>query len=53
VPEGVAALLRSDVQADRVRVTDGAAVEPLSVLRSGSVVCSLHHRGAISFLEAV
>ncbi|KAH8122953.1 hypothetical protein ACSS6W_000308 [Trichoderma asperelloides] len=40
-------------QQDRIRVKDWVQADPLAVLRSGSVVCSIHHGGANSYNEAV
>ncbi|KAM0472233.1 hypothetical protein ACHAPX_008915 [Trichoderma viride] len=39
-------------QQDRVRVKEWIQADPLAVLRSGSVVCSIHHGGANSYNEA-
>ncbi|KAJ3488218.1 hypothetical protein NLG97_g6237 [Lecanicillium saksenae] len=38
---------------DRVLIVDWLLPEPMSVLRSGSVVCSVNHGGANSYFEAV
>ncbi|KAL7922835.1 glycosyltransferase family 1 protein [Trichoderma austrokoningii] len=40
-------------QQDRIRVKEWLKAEPLAVLRSGSVVCSIHHGGANSYNEAI
>lgn len=40
-------------QQDRIRVKTWLQADPLAVLRSGSVVCSIHHGGANSYNEAV
>ncbi|KAM0326253.1 hypothetical protein ACHAQA_006850 [Verticillium albo-atrum] len=39
--------------AERVRVVDWLDAEPISILESGKVVCSVHHGGANSYFEAV
>lgn len=38
---------------DRVLIVDWLLPEPISVLRSGSVVCSVNHGGANTYFEAV
>ncbi|KAL6874556.1 family 1 glycosyltransferase [Trichoderma longibrachiatum] len=38
---------------DRVRVIDWIQPEPLSILQTGDVICSVHHGGAGSFNEAI
>ncbi|KAM0265368.1 hypothetical protein ACHAQJ_000209 [Trichoderma viride] len=38
---------------DRVRVMEWIQADPIAVLRSNSVVCSIHHGGANSYNEAV
>jgi len=38
---------------DRVKVVDWLIPDPLAVLQSGNVVCSVHHGGANSFYEAI
>ncbi|PHH73738.1 hypothetical protein CDD80_3616 [Ophiocordyceps camponoti-rufipedis] len=37
----------------RVRIVDWIEAEPLSILKSGRVICSVNHGGASSFNEAV
>lgn len=38
---------------NRIRIVDWLRPEPISVLESGSVVCSVNHGGANSYFEAV
>ncbi|KAF5235633.1 hypothetical protein FANTH_11652 [Fusarium anthophilum] len=51
------ALVTDEVQAyikrDRVRITDWLVAEPMSVLESKNIVCSVSHGGANSFYEAL
>ncbi|KAK6211999.1 hypothetical protein LQW54_005527 [Pestalotiopsis sp. IQ-011] len=49
----VADLLRSEMDADRVRITSWLTAEPKSIIESKNVVCSVHHGGASSFNEAL
>jgi len=51
--KAVVGVLRPEVEADTVRVTDWVTAEPKSVLESGHVVCSVNHGGASSFYEAL
>lgn len=46
-------ILGQDIVADRVRIVDWVVSEPISILRTGNVICSVHHGGANSFNEAV
>ncbi|EHK22795.1 glycosyltransferase family 1 protein [Trichoderma virens Gv29-8] len=46
-------ILRHEFALDRVRVMDWIQAEPISILNTGSVVCSVHHGGANSFNEAI
>ena len=41
------------VSDNRVKIQDWLKVEPLAVLQTGQVVCSVHHGGANSWFEAV
>ena len=38
---------------DRVRTVDWLQAEPISILESGTVICSVNHGGANSYFEAV
>ncbi|PHH58385.1 hypothetical protein CDD80_2410 [Ophiocordyceps camponoti-rufipedis] len=52
--DGVFDALAGVIGDERVRVVvDWLEAEPLSILASGHVVCSVHHGGANSFYEAV
>ncbi|KAH6887504.1 glycosyltransferase family 1 protein [Thelonectria olida] len=46
-------VLGKEMEADLVRISDWIQAEPISILRSGHVVCSIHHGGANSFSEAI
>ncbi|RCI11516.1 hypothetical protein L249_7712 [Ophiocordyceps polyrhachis-furcata BCC 54312] len=46
-------LLNSQAKDGRVKIVDWIQAEPLSVLKSGHVVCSVNHGGASSFNEAI
>lgn len=46
-------VLGEEMEADLVRISDWIQAEPVSILRSGHVVCSIHHGGANSFNEAI
>ncbi|KAJ4865374.1 UDP-glucoronosyl and UDP-glucosyl transferase domain-containing protein [Trichoderma breve] len=49
----IAKILRQEFAHDRVRIVDWVQPEPVSILRTGNVVCSVHHGGANSFNEAI
>ncbi|KAL7956363.1 glycosyltransferase family 1 protein [Trichoderma compactum] len=49
----IAKIFRSEFAHDRVRIVDWIQPEPVSILRTGNVVCSVHHGGANSFNEAI
>jgi hypothetical protein len=46
-------VIGSEMDADRVRITDWLVAEPKSILESGFVFCSVNHGGASSFNEAL
>lgn len=46
-------ILGGMMDADRVRVVDWVAAEPLSILDSGHVICYVHHAGANAALEGL
>ncbi|OTA00036.1 GT1, glycosyltransferase family 1 [Trichoderma parareesei] len=53
-PECILAhVLGKEFAFDRVRVVDWIQPEPLSILQTGDVICSVHHGGAGSFNEAI
>ncbi|KAF4499123.1 UDP-glycosyltransferase 84B2 [Fusarium agapanthi] len=45
--------LQAYIKQDRVRITDWLVAEPMSVLESKNVVCSVSHGGGNSFYEAL
>ncbi|KAH8816711.1 hypothetical protein F5884DRAFT_853146 [Xylogone sp. PMI_703] len=51
--KGVVDILRSELEGEKIRITDWVTAEPKSVLESGHVVCSVNHGGASSFNEAI
>lgn len=46
-------VLSKEIGQGRVRITSWIEPEPISILQTGNVVCSVHHGGANSSLEAV
>ncbi|KAK7431023.1 hypothetical protein QQZ08_002553 [Neonectria magnoliae] len=42
-----------EIEAGQVRIVDWAVAEPIAILKTGHVVCSVHHGGANSFNEAI
>ena len=44
--------LGNEMEQGRVRVVDWLTVDPLALLKEGSVMCSVHHGGANSFFES-
>jgi hypothetical protein len=46
-------VLSEDIQTGRVKVLNWISVEPLALLQSGRIVCSVHHGGSNSFHEAL
>jgi hypothetical protein len=50
--EAVRHLLLPYIEADRVRITGWIEADPISIMQSGLVVCSVHHGGANSWSEA-
>ncbi|KAL0938507.1 2-hydroxyacylsphingosine 1-beta-galactosyltransferase [Colletotrichum truncatum] len=53
--EGFAAVLEAvgSEWEEHVRITDWLDADPMSILESGSVICSVNHGGANSYFEAV
>ncbi|RFU78580.1 diacylglycerol o-acyltransferase [Trichoderma arundinaceum] len=49
----ISRILRQEFEQDRVRVVDWVQAEPISILSTGHVVCSVHHGGATSYHEAI
>jgi hypothetical protein len=45
--------LASEIESGRVKVMEWMSVDPLAVLQTGHVVCSVHHGGSNSFHEAL
>ena len=46
-------ILAKEIQDDSVKVTDWIPSEPIALLRTGHIVCSMHHGGANSFNECI
>lgn len=46
-------ILGPEIEADQVRVIDWLLAEPLTILQTESILCSVHHGGANSYNEAV
>ncbi|KAL7785623.1 glycosyltransferase family 1 protein [Trichoderma ceciliae] len=49
----IAQALGQGLQQDRVRIVAWLHAEPVSILGSGHIVCSVHHGGANSYNEAI
>ncbi|EJT78670.1 hypothetical protein GGTG_03769 [Gaeumannomyces tritici R3-111a-1] len=49
----VHAILGKEMASDRIRIVDWVTAEPMAILQSGHVVCSVNHGGANSFYESV
>ncbi|KAL4777237.1 hypothetical protein BDW60DRAFT_202148 [Aspergillus nidulans var. acristatus] len=45
--------LQKEMEADQVRIRSWFEVEPLAMLETGQIVCSVHHGGANSWYEAI
>jgi hypothetical protein len=45
--------LRQEISAGLVRIVDCIEAEPIAILQSGNIACSVHHGGANSFNEAI
>ncbi|KAF7596836.1 hypothetical protein BBP40_012436 [Aspergillus hancockii] len=45
--------LQREADADRVRIHPWFSVEPMAMLQTGNIVCSVHHGGANSWYEAI
>lgn len=50
--ESVEKLLGREIESGRVRIENWLKADPVAILRSGHVVCSVHHGGANSYFEA-
>ncbi|KAK6850362.1 hypothetical protein PG995_014195 [Apiospora arundinis] len=50
--ENLEQLLGREIETGRVRVESWLNSDPVSILRSGHIVCSVHHGGANSYFEA-
>ena len=50
---GTLDIIRTDIKNGRVRIEEWLTVDPLAIMLSGHVVCSIHHGGSNSFHEAV
>jgi len=51
--EGSLDAISKELASERVKVLEWLSVDPLSVLQSGHIVCSVHHGGSNSFHEAL
>ncbi|KAF7176537.1 hypothetical protein CNMCM7691_002855 [Aspergillus felis] len=45
--------LQAEVEADTARIQPWFEVEPMAMLQTGQIVCSVHHGGANSWYEAI
>ncbi|RYP39452.1 hypothetical protein DL767_002186 [Monosporascus sp. MG133] len=46
-------VLGREIESDRVRIVNWVEAEPIAILQSGHVTCSIHHGGANSYNEAI
>ena len=46
-------ILKDKIESDRIRITSWLVPEPLAILQTGNIVCSIHHGGANSYNEAI
>ncbi|KAK5999129.1 Glycosyltransferase sdnJ [Cladobotryum mycophilum] len=46
-------ILEEELKTDRVRIVNWVQAQPISILQSGHIVCSIHHGGANSYNEAI
>ena len=53
VYEEVLDLLRVEIEAGVVRIQSWFKVEPLAMLQTGQIICTVHHGGANSWYEAI
>jgi hypothetical protein len=53
VTEASLETINAEIASGRVKVEEWLSVDPLAVLRSGHVVCAVHHGGSNSFHEAL
>jgi hypothetical protein len=42
-----------EISSDRVKIMEWMSIDPLAVLQTGHIVCSVHHGGSNSFHEAL
>ncbi|KAI0187301.1 hypothetical protein EV127DRAFT_344776 [Xylaria flabelliformis] len=50
--ENLKTILGKELEAGRVRIENWLKADPVAILRSGHIVCSVHHGGANSYFEA-
>ncbi|KAH8895948.1 UDP-Glycosyltransferase/glycogen phosphorylase [Thozetella sp. PMI_491] len=46
-------ILKTEIESGRIRVTSWIEADPVSILASGHIICSVHHGGANTYNEAV
>ncbi|CAG9990345.1 unnamed protein product [Clonostachys byssicola] len=49
----VSSAMNGHAENDRIRIVDWLETEPISILRSENVICSVNHGGANSYFEAI
>lgn len=49
----VHSVLGGELTSGRVRITDWLETPPISILKSGNILCSIHHGGANSYYETI
>ena len=45
--------IEKEIETGRVRIEEWLSVDPVAVLQSGHIACSVHHGGSNSFHEAL
>lgn len=51
--ENIRKVLGVELAQDRIRIVDWLKADPVSILATGHIICSINHGGANSYLEAV
>ena len=52
VGDSLSEVLGKEMKSKRVRIESWLAADPLAIMQSGNIVCSVHHGGGNSFYEA-
>lgn len=49
----IRASFNGKMEAGRIHIVDWLKADPISILKSGNIICSIHHGGASSYNEAI